>query len=113
MAISITVRTAENKNTILNAIREDLIPTWHMDMDGDITLTHTHWRDKAWFRINVDGDNPCNLYFGIIGSRRFPLTNELYGVFHGRLVSTLLAYFNQFFLEFRVITSANPYDVII
>lgn len=112
MAITITVRTAEDVTTIRNALRDGLIPTWHMDMDGDITLTNTHWSNKAWFRINDGKDNPCIMYFGLIGSRRIPLTNELYGVFHGRLVSSLLAYFNQLFQKFEIITEANPYDVI-
>jgi len=109
MAIIVTVNTANDISTILNVIKQGFIPTWQMDMDGDITLTHIRWVNKAWFRINVDSNR---MVFGIVGSRRYPLTNELYGVFHGRLVSTLLAYFNQRFQSFEIDTKENQFDLI-
>lgn len=79
------------------------IITWDVDKDGDYTIDRDQWRFKAWFRATESQDL---LVFGIVQSRKYVMTNELYGVYHGRLVSTILAHFSDMISEVQVTT--NP-----
>ena len=81
------------------AIFNRAIITWGVDKDGDYTIDRDQWRFKAWFRPTEGQDQ---LIFGIVQSRKYVMTNELYGVYHGRLVSTLLAHFSNLISEVRV-----------
>lgn len=79
------------------------IITWGVDKDGDYTIDRDQWRFKAWFRpTEIQGQ----LVFGIVQSRKYVMTNELYGVYHGRLVSTILAHFSNLISEVHV--TPNP-----
>ena len=79
------------------------IITWDVDKDGDYTIDRDQWRFKAWFRpTEIQGQ----LVFGIVQSRKYVKTNELYGVYHGRLVSTILAHFSDMISEVQV--TPNP-----
>lgn len=79
------------------------IITWDVDKDGDYTIDRDQWRFRAWFRATEKQDQ---LVFGIVQSRKYVMTNELYGVYHGRLVSTLLAHFGNIISEVHV--TPNP-----
>ena len=79
------------------------IITWGVDKDGDYTIDRDQWRFKAWFRPT---EGQGQLVFGIVQSRKYVMTNELYGVYHGRLVSTILAYFSDMISEIHV--TPNP-----
>lgn len=79
------------------------IITWGVDKDGDYTIDRDQWRFKAWFRPT---ERQGQLVFGIVQSRKYVMTNELYGVYHGRLVSTILAHFSDLISDVRV--TPNP-----
>ena len=79
------------------------IITWDVDKDGDYTIDRDQWRFKAWFRAT---ESQGLLVFGIVQSRKYVMTNELYGVYHGRLVSTILAHFSDMISEVHV--TPNP-----
>ena len=79
------------------------IITWGVDKDGDYTIDRDQWRFKAWFRPTK---KQGQLVFGIVQSRKYVMTNELYGVYHGRLVSTILAHFSNLISE--VYITPNP-----
>lgn len=49
------------------------------------------WFQHAWLRPYVKDKL---LIFGIIQSSNFPITRQLYGVYHGRFVATLLSHFD-------------------
>ena len=85
------------------AIFNRAIITWEVDKDGDYTIDRDQWRFKAWFRPTEGQDQ---LVFGIVQSRKYVMTNELYGVYHGRLVSTILAHFSDMISEIHV--TPNP-----
>lgn len=70
-----------------------IIPSWYRDSDGDFTISNSKWNNKAWFRLRVTSTN--ELHFNLISSRTHPLTKEIYGVYHGRMTATLLAYFDN------------------
>lgn len=79
------------------------IITWGVDKDGDFTIDRDQWRFKAWFRPT---ERQGQLVFGIVQSRKYVMTNELYGVYHGRLVSTILAHFSDLISEVHI--TPNP-----
>ena len=64
------------KKKIDFAINHRDIVTWSVDSDGDYTIDRDQWRYKCWLRPIID-DNM--LKFGIVSSRKYLLTNELYG----------------------------------
>lgn len=81
------------RNCIYSAIAQGKIQTWEVDSDGDITVRNLNWNRKAWFQIQLH-EVAGLLTFGLIPSKNYILTNELYGVYHGRILSTLLAHFD-------------------
>lgn len=100
MAIYITTSDPEQLLMRLNsAISSFEIISWAVDKDGDYTINRDQWRYRAWIRPHIEGDN---LVLGIVQSRKYIMTNELYGVYHGRFVATVLAHFSDAIQEIRV-----------
>lgn len=81
-------------DSIKQKIYNHEIITWNVDSDGDYTINRDQWEFHAWFRIISQNENN-RVTFGIIQSKRYPMTNMLYGVYHGRMVETLLIYFSN------------------
>ena len=111
--MAIFIKTT-NPELLLNCINEAIssfeIDTWDVDKDGDYTIDRDQWRYRAWLRSYV---NDGQLVFGIVQSRKFLMTNELYGVYHGRFVATIMAHFSDVVQEIRV--TSNPtkgFDVL-
>ena len=75
------------------AIAKGHIATWS-DINGDFTHTPTQWARKAWLRPTVVGNE---LRFAIIRPQSSNISTEVYAVYHGRFIETMLAHFdNQF-----------------
>ena len=99
--MAIIIRTS-NPRQLLRQINQFIdakrIKTWTYDDEGDFTTVSPQWRYHAWLHpILPDPKNgyPNDvLIFGIVGSRRFSMTKEIYGVFHGRFIATLLSHFD-------------------
>lgn len=94
--MAIIIKT-ENPKQLLHslntAIKNKEILTWMVDDDGDYTITRDQWQYHAWMKpysCEIEGV----LRFGIVQSRRFRMTKELYGIYHGRFVATLLSHFD-------------------
>ena len=101
MAIIIKTNNPEKLIKSLNdAIYNREILTWSMDHDGDYTIARDQWRYHAWFRHNVFKTN--ELAFGIVQSRKYKMTRELYGIYHGRFVATLLSHFDNLMDDINV-----------
>ena len=79
---------------IKRAIDAGKIVTWEYDKDGDFTHVPNQWRCHAWLRPTV---SEGTLSFKIIENTKIPLTEETYGVYHGRFVEMLLAHFRDRF----------------
>ena len=73
------------------AIKTYSILTWTVDDMGDYTISRDQWRYLAWIRAYIEEHR---VIFGIIQSRKFLMTPELYGIYHGRFVATLLSHFD-------------------
>lgn len=81
------------------------IRTWIVDSEGDFTHASSQWGNKAWFRLKIDENK---LYFGIIASKRHPMTKELYGVYHGRFAAMLLAHFDTEIASIELTSDPEP-----
>lgn len=82
-------------------VKEHRILTWTIDAEGDYTIPKEQWYGHAWMRpIAYDGNN--TLIFGFISSTRYPVTKGLYGIYHGRLATTLLAHFDNDMEDLRI-----------
>jgi len=74
------------------AIAEGVIETWRIDADGDLTHTSEQWSRRAWMRPKVLDDR---LLFNIIASKNEKMSKTVYGIYHGRLIQTLLVHFDR------------------
>ena len=84
----------ENQNSILlsNYLElENYTISYTVDDMGDYTISRDQWRYLAWIRAYIEEHR---VVFGIIQSRKFLMTPELYGIYHGRFVATLLSHFD-------------------
>jgi hypothetical protein len=81
------------------------IDTWAYDNDGDFTHTASggQWKNKAWLRPEVESDR---LRLRIVKPENEGLTREVFAVYHGRFIETLLAHAPDCFT--RASASANP-----
>lgn len=79
---------------IQRGIREGHIVTWSIDSDEYLTHSPTQWNRKAWFRPTVESGR---LTFNIVPPRNGVVSDELYGVYHGRFIEMMLTHFRQLF----------------
>ena len=87
-----TDEPGELYSALKRAIVEGVIETWRIDSDGDLTHTSTQWGGRAWMRPSVLEDL---LLFNIVASKKEKMSKTLYGVYHGRLIQTLLIHFDD------------------
>ena len=78
------------------AIKEDRVLTWSFDEDGDFTHTPEQWTNKAWLRP-VIGEDQLELY--ILKPKSTDITSEIYAVYHGRFMESILVHCDQFFTK--------------
>lgn len=113
MAIIIHTKNPSLLLKLLNiAIDNGEIRTWLVDEDGDYTISRFQWFQHAWFRPYRD-ENDRHLAFGIVQSSVYPMTRQLYGVYHGRLVATLLSHFDSMMDDVEISPMINVnYDIV-
>ena len=111
MAVIIRTNYPEQlHDSFTRAIRELRIVTWTVDEDGDFTVERELWRNHAWMRFSRVNDE--SIAFGIVESRKYPLTKELYGIMHGRLVATLLTHFDSLISDIELTSQLDDrYDI--
>jgi len=91
------------------AIDDGHVATWSYDADGDFTHTASQWKNLAWFRPSVESDR---LKFNIVKPQNCQVTDEIYAIYHGRIIESLLAHFDQKFTEGRATAFAANGDVV-
>jgi hypothetical protein len=80
-------------SSLRDAIRKRQITTWSEE-NGYFTHTPAQWAGKAWLQPSVQGGE---LRFAIIKSTGSNVTTEVYAVYHGRFIETMLAHFDRQF----------------
>lgn len=101
--MAIIIKT-NNPRKLIKALNEAIdnreILTWSVDQEGDYTIARDQWRYHAWFRHKVL--EPNTLTFGIVQSRKYKMTRDLYGIYHGRFLATLLSHFDHLMDDINV-----------
>lgn len=80
-------------NSLKEAIRKGHITTWSEE-NGYFTHSPSQWARKAWLKPSFQGSE---LRFAIIKSQSSNVTTEVYAVYHGRFIETMLAHFDSQF----------------
>jgi hypothetical protein len=97
-------------STFKKAIDDGHVDTWSYDKDGDFTHTPPQWNKLAWLRPSVvDGEK---LIFKIIRPQNSTVSTEVYAVYHGRFIESMLAHCNQLFTDARATATADSGDLI-
>lgn len=89
--------------TIRKSVRSGTITTWLVDSDGDLTRALEQWKHKAWFRPRIGTER---IVFNILAPKGKQLSRTQYGVYHAKLIETLLNHFDLQFEE--AIATALP-----
>jgi hypothetical protein len=96
-------------NDFKKKIDEGHVVTWSYDQNGDFTHTPDQWRYVAWMRPSIDLGG---LRFNIVGNAKKVTTWADYGVYHGRLVESVVTHCNGLVTEASVTSRATNADII-
>lgn len=96
-------------SAIKKAINDEVVTTWTIDADGDLTHTSAQWAKKAWMRPKIMDDR---LLFNIIAPKDVKMSKTTYGVYHARLIQTLLIYFDGQFKTATATAMATSGDQV-
>jgi hypothetical protein len=96
MAIHFTTKTPKKLlSTFKKAIDDGKVATWAYDTDGDFTHTAQQWKSLAWLRPKVvEGEE---LVFSIIKPQNAKISSEIYGIYHGRFIESMLVHCDSLF----------------
>jgi hypothetical protein len=78
------------------AIDDGHVVTWSYDSDGDFTHTAPQWKDLAWFHPSVQSDR---LVLNIIKPQNANMTTEVYAIYHGRIIESMLVHCDTIFTK--------------
>jgi len=95
--MSITFNTPDPRGLLAalkKAIDDRHVVTWAYDRDGDFTHATEQWRNKAWLRPKFGNGA---LRFGIIKPNDQNISKEMYAIYHGRFIESMLAHFDKKF----------------
>lgn len=88
-----------------DSIDKGRVVTWVYDKDGDFTHTTDQWKNAAWLRpIAKNGE----LIFSIIKPQSRNISAEVYAIYHGRFIESMLVHCDLLFN--RVFATALPSD---
>lgn len=78
----------------IKAIREGRITTWSYDQDGDFTHSPNQWRNLAWLHPKIEMGQ---LVLYILRPQNTNLTSEVYAIYHGRFIESMLIHCDNLF----------------
>lgn len=105
MAIHFTTDTPKKLlSSFKKAIDDGRVVTWAYDEDGDFTHTAQQWRSLAWLRPKVKERE--TLIFSIIKPKNSKISSEIYAIYHGRFIESMLVHCDSLFT--RAIATAFP-----
>jgi hypothetical protein len=93
-----------------DGIRQGHIVTWSCDTDGDFTHTTEQWKNQAWMRpVLYRGQLTMNF---IGNSRATKPMREIYAIYHGRFIESMLAHCDRLFTNATATALATTGDKI-
>lgn len=78
------------------AIDEGRVSTWSYDKDNDFTHTPDQWKNRAWLRPKIETNK---LTFYIIRPEKISISSEVYAIYHGRFIESMLHHCDTLFSE--------------
>jgi hypothetical protein len=110
--MAINFETSDPHNLLASfkkAINAKHVVTWSYDADGDFTHTPDQWKNRAWLRpVIYQGRLTMNL----LGRKSVVTSKELYGVYHGRFIESMLAHCDSLFTSAIATAMPTNSDVI-
>ena len=81
-------------NTFKKKIDDKRVITWSYDKDGDFTHEVPQWKNSAWLRPRI---NTGQLALFVVCPKERKITTEVYAVYHGRFIESMLAHCDSMF----------------
>ncbi|MCK9588148.1 MAG: hypothetical protein M0Q93_02160 [Terrimicrobiaceae bacterium] len=92
-------------NSFKEAIDKKIVATWSYDKDGDFTHATEQWKNSAWLRPVIANNE---LIFSIIKPQNSNISTEIYAIYHGRFIESMLVHCDSLFT--KVSATAFPAD---
>lgn len=96
-------------NEFKNAIRDGRVATWSQDADGDFTHIPEQWKNKAWLRPVIETNQ---LKIIIIKQQDITMSSEVYAIYHGRFIESMLVHCDKFFSSAVATALATDEDIV-
>ena len=95
--------------TFKRKIDDKSVVTWSYDSDGDFTHTTQQWKNAAWLRPRVQQGK---LALFILHPKDKIISVEVYAIYHGRFVESMLAHCDKLFSQAISSAMAEGEDLI-
>jgi hypothetical protein len=81
------------------AIDDGHIATWSYDKDGDFTHTAEQWVRRAWLHPEIKEGQTLSMF--ILAPQDAKISSEIYAIYHGRFIESMLRHCDALFSEGR------------
>ena len=92
------------------AIDDGHIKTWSYDKDGDFTHTADQWINNACLRPKIVKGKELVLF--ILTPKEQKLSSEIYAIYHGRFIESLLRHCDKLFTTGHASAMPEQGDVV-
>ena len=111
MSIRFETKTPQNLlNAFKKAIDDGRFVTLLYDSDGDFTHTTPQWKQLAWLRHKIIKDE--RLILSIIKPKDKNISPEVYAIYHGRFIESMLVHCDSIFKNSIVTAMAYDDDLV-
>jgi hypothetical protein len=101
----------DTPNKLLTAFKKAIddghVVTWSYDKDGDFTHTTQQWSGLAWLRPAAEVGR---LVMNIIPPKSSKISTEVYAIYHGRFIESMLAHCDNLFTVGQATAMAQSGD---
>jgi hypothetical protein len=91
------------------AIDEGHVTTWAYDKDGDFTHTAQQWKNLAWLHPSTATGQ---LVLNTLKPRDKNITWEVYGIYHGRFIESMIIHCHDLFTSAQATASPTADDKV-
>jgi hypothetical protein len=103
----------DNPNGLLSAFKKAIndghVATWSYDKDGDLTHTAPQWKNLAWLRPSTVAGQ---LVLNTIKPKDANITWEVYGIYHGRFIESMIIHCHDLFTNAQATPSPTKDDKV-
>jgi hypothetical protein len=92
-----------------DAIDKKKVVTWSYDKDGDFTHTPEQWKNRGWLRPSSSSGR---LTMSFLGTSDQVTTWEVYGIYHGRFIESMMVHCHSMFNDARAPSQPASSDSI-